>query len=356
MVGGMFAVWIMFADPGGEDGKGELNTALLGAVLMIPVIILVIVGIVVFLPVLLGIVLVIALAYGAYRAIRWFLASRPEGKTQSTDAHEEGMARKALRSIRGFFKRCSDVLRHSSVTRAMRERAGRATVSARRVMKETGRSLARSTRGTLMNVREQGRRRVREIARRLHPSSDERSAKKHLGRHVGDVVAKSTKRVLSFRGGRRHAERARRGGSGVRFAVTDVEDDGRLSEKDSFRGTKTTDSDAHGTRSRDETRSGHAADMRSPPFHDETHGTKPATLRERLQQWRKALRRKPQRQERDFRDDTGERRDSASVLSKGKKNDSKERSQAQDPLNAMRTIGWSTRRDVQQMYHRRTSR
>ncbi|TSC59997.1 MAG: hypothetical protein Greene041662_289, partial [Candidatus Peregrinibacteria bacterium Greene0416_62] len=37
IAGGIFAVWILFTDPAGEDGKGEMNPALLGALVMIPV-------------------------------------------------------------------------------------------------------------------------------------------------------------------------------------------------------------------------------------------------------------------------------------------------------------------------------
>src|SRR3989338_11357198 len=82
IAGGIFAVWILFTDPGGEDGKGEMNTALLGALLMIPVIILVIIGVVLFLPILLGIIVVLFLAYGAYLGIKWLLTREREEKEE----------------------------------------------------------------------------------------------------------------------------------------------------------------------------------------------------------------------------------------------------------------------------------
>ena len=136
IAGGIFAVWILFTDPGGEDGKGEMNTALLGALLMIPVIILLIIGVVLFLPILLGIIVVLFLAYGAYLGLKWLLTRERAEKDERQEGKEgeERRLQKAFRNIREAFSSAWN----SRPSRAVRERAKEAVITIRKTVKGTG--------------------------------------------------------------------------------------------------------------------------------------------------------------------------------------------------------------------------
>lgn len=132
IVGGIVAVWILFSDTLGEDGKsGQMDTTLLFAFLMIPLIVAVLIGIVLFLPVLLGIILVLALAYGAYQALQWLLTREREEKGEKRE-NGEGRFSKALRKMRESF---SSVW-NAQATRRMRERTKEATVAVRTIVQE----------------------------------------------------------------------------------------------------------------------------------------------------------------------------------------------------------------------------
>src|SRR3989338_1332894 len=129
IAGGIFAVWILFTDPGGEDGKGEMNAALL----MIPVIILLIIGVVLFLPILLGIIVVLFLAYGAYLGLKWLLTRERAEKDERQEGKEgeERRLQKAFRNIREAFSSAWN----SRPSRAVRERAKEAVITIRKTVK-----------------------------------------------------------------------------------------------------------------------------------------------------------------------------------------------------------------------------
>lgn len=69
----LFSLWILLTDPGSEEGKGDIDTAFLGALLMLPVALLLIAVIILLLPFALAIVLVLAVLYGLFLLLRWFL-------------------------------------------------------------------------------------------------------------------------------------------------------------------------------------------------------------------------------------------------------------------------------------------
>ena len=161
ILGGIFAAWILFSDTLGEEGKGgQMDTAFLGALLMVPLIIIVLIGIVLFLPVLLGIILVLFVAYGAYLGLKWLLTREREERNERKKGEEgkegqegkEGRLQKAFRNIRKTFSNAWN----SRPSRVLRERTKGATVTIRKAVKETGGRLKTKVSQRVNDVREKG--------------------------------------------------------------------------------------------------------------------------------------------------------------------------------------------------------
>ncbi|OGJ64052.1 hypothetical protein A3C37_01125 [Candidatus Peribacteria bacterium RIFCSPHIGHO2_02_FULL_53_20] len=193
IAGGIFAVWILFADPGEEEGKGEMNMAMLGALFMIPVIILLIIGIVLFLPILLGIALVVLLVYAAYQAVRWFLTREREEKPERKG---EGRTRKMIQDTIERMKSSSRSVLDSRPVRVFRERTKFVTVRTRKAIAETGKLFKERTKRTTQRIREGGFKRVQETMRRVR-SSDPRNG--NMRKSVGEVFRKSKERAVRVR-------------------------------------------------------------------------------------------------------------------------------------------------------------
>src|SRR3989338_2983773 len=157
IAGGIFAVWILFTDPGGEDGKGEMNTALLGALLMIPVIILLIIVVVLF------------LACGAYLGLKWLLTRERAEKDERQEGKEgeERRLQKAFRNIREAFSSAWN----SRPSRAVRERAKEAVITIRKTVKGTGGRLK-----TRVSERVREVRKSKERAERVGTYEEQRDA------------------------------------------------------------------------------------------------------------------------------------------------------------------------------------
>lgn len=311
IAGGVFAVWILFADPGGEDGKGEVNTALLGALLMIPVIILLIIGIVLFLPVLLGIALLIFLVYAAYRAVRWFLTRERKEKPQR---FEEGGVCKPVR-------RAVERISRSRPVHALRD----VTVRTRRVIADTGRSLKERTKRTAKRMSDEGPKRFRETVRRIRSSKPSR---KKISESVREV----------FRQGK---ERVTRAQESFREHIVDRSQREKHEPPLSVR-------DDRMEKAPDQSKK---REWRADVYANRSQGF---SMRERWSRWRSALIRMPAQSIADGKKDSRQDR-SNHALSKrvSRKRTASDRSHAHDSLQNMRKIGWSTRKHLGEVYHHR---
>lgn len=363
IAGGIFAMWILFADPGDEEGKGEMNTAMLGALLMVPVIILLIIGIVLLLPVILGIILVIAIAFGAYVLLRKFLTR--ERSDSQRDEKEQGESRNIFASMFRGIRKTSRSVMDSRPGRALRSATRSATTRTRETLKSTGKSLRKRVSDTTKRVREKGPQRVRETMRKLR-SSDPRDHT--VSRSVREVFVKSKKRIaqaresLTKRSSQRRTDK-RSDRDSVSFVVTDVHDEERgdvivsRSQKSSTQNHRTNSSmEGAQKESAVSDRVNSASSQKSRRTVDNIYsrnqkqeGRGKASLSERLLRWRGALKKKPGRIEPDG-DDLQDRTASKRVA---KKHAASERGHAHDPIQNMRKIGWNTRKHLGEVYHHR---
>ena len=79
----LFSLWILLTDPASEDVHSGIDTAFLGALLMLPVIILLIAGIILLVPIVAAIALVLLVLYGIFMALRWFLTRDRDDATRA---------------------------------------------------------------------------------------------------------------------------------------------------------------------------------------------------------------------------------------------------------------------------------
>jgi hypothetical protein len=332
VAGGIFAMWILFADPGGEDGKGgEMNMAMIGALFMIPVFILLIIGIVLFLPILLGIALVIFLAYAVFQCIRWFLARE---RKEKSDRAQEGGVRMFVRSVAKRLKRSSCSVMDSPPVRTLRERTVSVTVRTRKAIVDTGKSLIERAKKETRGVREADSRSFREI---MHKIRSSKPSDRKVIENIREVFRKSKERVVRVRDNarKRISDRIRlmRHTSDGAFA-----DDREERYRDGSRRIK---KGLHTQRN-----------VEHPDVRE--HRSHSVSLRERLIVWKGAFHKKSeQRREKGQHAVTLDRTGQVSASRSAKRKKSSDRLQNHDPISNMRNIGWSTRKHLGEVYHHR---
>jgi hypothetical protein len=419
-----------------------MNMALLGALLLIPVIILLIIGVALFLPVLLGIALVVLLAYAMFQLLRWFFTRERKEKPKRT---EEGGIRTAARSAVERIRQSRRAILDSRPVRSVRER----TAQTRKVIADRGTSLKARTQRSIKIICDEGPKRFREtvqnarfskpsgkkVAKRFREVIDKgkvrvERVRERFTRRVSDRSDReqrsedqerdARKKNVGDRRDKRYAEEKE--SRGRRAGIEDASRDSR-SESENGRNPKrsassnTQDQDASASTSTDhkrmkgdrqehrsslmfflsrrkrnagggdedmqyalssdaqnsragrrggteqpnpnDVRAGRGSDVapmntKETALADRTHGR---SLRQRIVRWRSILMKKPMNNaSAEMSSDCRDPKDRSPFRQSMRKSNRSERFSERDPLQNMRKIGWKTRKNLGDVYDKRSSR